>query len=195
VFRVAEASSGALAKLRRRVRHILAGSLGLLILAAGPEALAAKSQGFSQPNLSRNDSRQTREIKVQLLADSYLFRLPGATGQVESALREVAAEFKHLFALTFVPSGWFTWESDQGSRNVQELAEKFRTAIKGRGADLVLAVTARSDLQSEYSGLALFKASTIIIVYTPDQAGLKNSSNMNSDMSLELFMFRTRDQS
>ncbi len=173
VFRVAEASSGALAKLRRRVRHILAGSLGLLMLAAGPEASAAKSQGFSQPNLSRNDSRQTREIKVQLLADSYLFQLPGATGQVESALREVAAEFKRLFALTFVPSGWSTWESDQGSRNVQELAEKFRTAIKGRGADLILAVTARSDLQSEYSGLALFKASTIIIVYTPDQAGLK----------------------
>ncbi len=173
VLRITEASPGTLVKLRGRLRLILAGGLCLLALAAGPETLAAKSRTYSRPDLSQDNSRETREIKVQLLADSYLFGLPGATGQIESALREVSAEFKRLFALTFVTSSWAAWESDQGGRNVQELAEKFRTAPKGRGADLVLAVTARSDLQTDYSGLALFKASMIIIVYTPDQASLK----------------------
>jgi len=173
VLRRTEACFAALAKLKTKAGPVLAGGLFLVVGLVWPEALIAESQAFPRPDPGREDSRQVREVRVQLLADSPLLRLPQATSLVEEALREVSAEFKSLFNLAFIPAGWSSWESDQSSGNVQELAEKSRTVIKSQGADLVMAVTARSDLQPEYSGLALFKTSMIIILYTPDRARLR----------------------
>ncbi|MDD8019585.1 MAG: tetratricopeptide repeat protein [Acidobacteriota bacterium] len=114
-----------------------------------------------------------RQIRVQLLADDDLNHSPEAMNRVESSLAEISDEFESLFGLTFIPAGWSSWEADKGSHNIQELVEKSNLFLPGKKADLVLAVTARTNLQPEYSGLALFRNSVVIIVYTSDRTKLR----------------------
>lgn len=117
-------------------------------------------------------SGQLRPIKVQLVGDRELFRQSQATARVESALKEVSAEFERLFSLSLVSAGWFSWKADHREDQLQELAETLSLSAKGRRAEIILAVTGRSNLRSEYSGSALLKSSLIAIIYTPDEEKL-----------------------
>lgn len=117
-------------------------------------------------------SGQLRPIKVQLVGDRELFRQSQAAARVESALKEVSAEFERLFSLSLVSAGWFSWKADDREDQLQELAETLSLSAKGRRAEIILAVTGRSNLRSEYSGSALLKSSLIAIIYTPDEEKL-----------------------
>jgi len=116
---------------------------------------------------------QLRQIKVQLVGDRELFQQSQAATRVELALRDVSAEFECLFNLSFISAGWSSWKTDDRNRQLQELAETLELSVKDRQAEIILAVTGRSNLRSEYSGSALLKSSLITIIYTSDQAKLR----------------------
>ena len=115
---------------------------------------------------------QLRQLKVQLVGDRELFRQSQATALVESALKDVSAEFERLFSLSLVSVGWSSWETDGGEDHVQELVETLSLSAKDRRAEIVLAVTGRSNLKPEYSGSALLKSSLVAIIFTPDEKKL-----------------------
>ncbi|HRD01068.1 MAG TPA: tetratricopeptide repeat protein [Candidatus Saccharicenans sp.] len=165
----------AVARLIWMLLFILTGGLGL-VHPCYSRAIADENNACFPVDLDLAASYQHREIRVNLLGDQDLSRRPEAATEVESALREVSAEFKRLFGLSFIPVGWSSWETDKGSRNVQELAENLDrrgVQVKDRRAEITMAVTGRSNLRPEYSGLTLFKSSMIIIVYTPDRVRLR----------------------
>ncbi|MGC8745436.1 MAG: tetratricopeptide repeat protein [Candidatus Saccharicenans sp.] len=126
-----------------------------------------------QENPGQSTEISLREVNLQLIGDEEFAAIPDGRQKVEKALSEVSAEFEELFGLRFNLLGWSSFYSENNLKKVEALADSLGSFQRNKKADILLAVTGQKGIDQEYSGISVFKAAVVIIIYTPEQEKLK----------------------
>ena len=126
-----------------------------------------------QESTFRSTAAELRDINIKMLADEEFSSIPHGKELVEEALYEVSSEFEELFGLRFHISGWSHWHSDNNLKSVAALAESLDFSFENREADLLMAITSQKNMDREYSGISVFRAGVVVIIFNPQREKLR----------------------
>ena len=111
---------------------------------------------------------QTREISLKVLADENFRRLPNWQQKIEAAVSSASREFETLSGIVFFVRKFEDWAPDHSLDTLDLLTNDLDSRVDREDCDIILAITARSDLKDRFYGNALFQEAIVVLKDSPE---------------------------
>ncbi len=121
---------------------------------------------------SAPEQNPLREVRVKVLGDEEWRDRSDWRKASSDVLALVSAEFERLFGIRFTAEDFQAWAPDGRAHSLDALAEDLDSKVEKGSTDIVLAITARTNLNTGYAGYSLFKEGLVLVRSTPDAAEL-----------------------
>lgn len=105
----------------------------------------------------------SRELRLLVLADEEYRALPAWRERLASLVAAASADFEQKFGLKFVIARCEEWVSDEAITSMSALMGELEAHPPEGDHQILLAVTARSNLRDSWSGLVLFKEAVVLM--------------------------------
>ena len=114
-----------------------------------------------------------REITFKVLADEEFRQDPGWQAKAGEAVRFVSDEFEKAFGIRFVIKDFAGWTSPDSLRSLELMAEDLDTKAPRTECDVLLAMSAQTNLSGPYSGYSAYKQALVIVKVLPNLSSLE----------------------